>query len=138
MKAKNVESPEAIVVTQDLSLVHVATTAIPGSKPAWCQTFSSALTHVGPATKLLVVDASLDGPMASLLASLFVDHRPDRRVVVVSGSTGATMSPDHRITTLGLPVSWTALLGALHESANCLTQPTPRSAFLQQDASVAA
>jgi hypothetical protein len=106
--------PEIIVVTRDLALAHAATLAAPEAWTEWCDTFSGALTAIGPDTKVLICDSTLDNPLGRLLPILFVDQLPGRRAVVVQpwGQPPA-VSTDDRVTFLSWPLSFDSLSDAI-------------------------
>jgi hypothetical protein len=109
---------ETIVVTRDAALAHVTSLASPPESTTWCRGFGSALTAMNTRTNLLVVDAALDGPMARLLATVFVDRMPSRRAIIVQGPGGVPVHrTDERVTTLSWPASLEGLADAVGNGA---------------------
>ena len=99
-------SPDILIITRDFAVSHAATLAVPESWTETHESFSSALKAIGPSTRVLICDPSVDTPLAKLLPLLFVDQAPGRRAIVIQ-RPGAPMlaSSDARITYLTWPVS---------------------------------
>ena len=94
-----------LIVTTDVSLAHVASVALPESTIRWSQTYATAIASITPEMELLVTDASIDGPMAHLLAALFVEQRPGRSAVVVEAEGSSSPHvPDERVRVLSRPL----------------------------------
>ena len=109
-----VGQPDILVVTRDLALAHATTLAAPGEWTQTAETLGAALAAIAPTTRLLIVDTSLDAPLARLLATLFVDRQPGRRAVLVQRSPEpAWRNSDERVTVLRWPISPSALIDAV-------------------------
>jgi hypothetical protein len=110
----DMRSPDVLVVTPDLGLSHAVGQAAPGEWCEWQQTLGSAIAAITPQTRLIVLDMSIDGPMATMLANAFVEQRPGRRAILVQAAGDLPLHfEDERVTVL----SWPVTLGALTEAA---------------------
>ena len=129
--------PRFIVATSDLALARLVDEAIPVPGLEWCGSFSAALARLTPATEVLVVDASLDAPMARLLATLFVDRQPGRRAFVVR-SPGQSLlhAPHDRVTILDRPRTPSDLAALLDDVVDLATEDL--DAMLELDAETVA
>lgn len=110
-------SPETLLVTRDLELVHVTSALLAETQIDWRQTFTSGLTGITPTTRVLIVDAEVGAPMAHLLAALFLDQVPGRSAVVVE-TEGAVMRAhaDPRVQVVERPFTPSLLRDALAEA----------------------
>lgn len=106
--------PATVLVTRDPEIVEVTSLVVPEQDTAWRQTFTSALGTITHDTRVLVVDAEVDAPMARLLAALFLDRQPGRSAVLIEPSSGPMpRTADPRIQIVARPVTPRALHDAM-------------------------